>query len=49
MVGAVAGVEAVSTVVRTEPCFLDSLETLLDKGVERLGSKFYYPQFGKFR
>jgi len=48
-VGAVEGVEAVSTAVRTEPCFPDGLKPPLDDGVERLGPKFYYAQFRKFR
>ena len=48
-VGTVAGVEAVSTAVRTGSCFPDGLETPLDDGVERLGPKFYYAQFRKFR
>jgi hypothetical protein len=29
--------------------FPDRLETPLDDGVERLGPKFYYPKFRKFR
>ena len=48
-VGTVEGVEAVSTAVRTGSCFPDSLETPLDDSVERLGPKFYYAQFRKFR
>ena len=47
--GSVEYVEAVSTAVRTGSCFPDSLETPLDDGVERLGPKFYYAQFRKFR
>ena len=41
--------EAVSTAVQTGSCFPDSLETPLDAIVERLGPKFYYAQFRKFR
>jgi hypothetical protein len=48
-VGSVKGLGAVRTAVRTGSCFPDSIETSLDDAVERLGPKFYYTQFRKFR
>jgi hypothetical protein len=48
-VRAVESVEAVCAAVWTGAFFPDRLETPLDDGVERLGPKFYYPKFRKFR
>jgi hypothetical protein len=42
-------VETIRTTVRAGAFFPDRLETPLDDGVERLGSKLYYSQFRKFR
>jgi len=43
------GVETVRAAVWAGAFLPDCLETPLDNGVERLGPKFYYAQFRKFR
>jgi hypothetical protein len=48
-VGAVEGVKTVCATVWTGAFLPDRFETPLDDGVERLGPKFYYAQFRKFR
>ena len=48
-IGAVEGVKTVCATVWTGVFLPDHLETPLDDGVERLGPKFYYAQFCKFR
>lgn len=48
-VGAIEGVETIRATVWIGAVLPDRLETPLDDGVERLGSKLYYSQFRKFR